>query len=260
MAPLLLTGVMLFRAFLGHAAVLLVGLAGLVGLVGFVGCSGDATDHGELTSGMRSDRCTAGARAVCQCASLKEGTYLCPSSGVRPRDPQTGVLDCQCESAPLKTPGEDPAPNPEPAPTQTDAGPNPSPTNRAGDTCASLASFRTLEVTKGAPLSFSMELGGMTDDFKSSCTRANGPDRIQPILAKSNGTMTVRVQSKSSYVGQAVLYAKASCDNPVDIACSATSERIDFLVKQGVVYFVHFDGIAATQSAEAKVTALAEIQ
>ena len=100
----------------------------------------------------------------------------------------------------------------------------------------------------------------MTDDFKSGCTRADGPDRIQPILARSTGTMTVRLQGKTSYVGQAVLYAKATCDAPLDLACSAVSERIDFPVKQGLVYFVHFDGNSPTQPSGAKVNALAEIQ
>ncbi len=245
---------MSFRAFLGHATLFLVGLAG------FVGCAADVTAPGELASGVRSDQCVAGERGVCPCVSLKEGTYLCTSSGVKPRDPKTGLLDCQCESDLPKTPGEEPAPDPKTEPTQNDAGPVPPATNRAGDTCASLASFRTLEVTKGSPLAFSMELGGMTDDFKSGCTRANGPDRIQPILAKSSGTMTVEVTSKSSYLGQAVLYAKATCDDPRDIVCSATSQKIEFPVNQGVVYFVHFDGVEATQPAEAKVNALATIR
>ena len=244
-----------FRAFCRSAALV------LIGFVAFVGCSAEVDSGGEVTSGLREARCTAGARAVCQCASLKEGTYLCPSSGIRPRDPKTGVFDCQCEAGPTPPadrviPPEPPAPSPNPTdPVE------PTPTkNTAGDTCASLASFRTLEVTKGNPLLFGMELGGMTDDFKSSCTRADGPDRIQPILARSTGTMTVRIQSKTSYVGQAVLYAKAMCDAPLDLVCSAVSERIDFPVKQGLVYYVHFDGNSPTQPSAAKLNALAEIQ
>jgi hypothetical protein len=247
---------MLFRAFCRSAALV------LVGFVGFVGCGAEVEDGGELTSGLRSDACTAGARAVCQCASLKEGTYLCPSSGIRPRDPKTGVFDCQCEVGPTPPANREiPAEPPAPTPTPTDPPEPTSPKNTAGDTCASLSSFRTLEVTKGSPLLFGMDLGGMTDNFKSGCQRADGPDRIQPILAQSSGTMTVRVVGKTSYVGPAVLYAKATCDATMDLACSLPmTEQIELAVKQGVVYFVHFDGTSPTQPSAAKLNALAEIR
>lgn len=212
-----------------------------------VACSGPYTGQGELATGLRSVPCVEGA--ACTCGNLTQGTQTCRA--------QKSVCACPDGS---EVPLEPEEKTPEP----TDAGPS-TPTKApppAGDTCeaASLQKLRVLELARGAEILFATDLDGATDTFRSSCAQAEGPDLVQPIYTKSQGTLVVEVESTASYTGSPVLYAKATCADTQDLKCDSTGRRLEIPVVANRTYFLHVDGIARTQAPGARLTLRAELR
>lgn len=237
-------------------------LVGLLVSFGVVACSALADDGDSQTSELRAE-CTSGAPGVCTCG-IRPGQYLCSARGRIPRD-KAGKIECQCDDAPAPpaskegntTPEREP--DPEPGPQDTtgdDAGPA---RNVAGDSCATIDRVPTREISKGSASRFPVEIGGLQDDFRSSCTQAIGPDRVQPLLARASGTMVVSVVSGPTFVGVPVLYAKADCGATTDLACSPTARQISFSVTQGKTYHLIVD-TSTGQPSDAKVDVTAEIR
>jgi hypothetical protein len=212
-----------------------------------VACSGPYTGQGELATAIRSVPCVEGA--ACTCGNLVQGAQTCRA--------QKSVCACPDGS-------ETPIEPDDKAPEASDAGPD-APTKAsapAGDTCeaASLAKLRALELSRGGEILFAADLDGATDTFRSSCAQAEGPDLVQPIYVKSQGTLVVEVESTASFTGSPVIYAKATCADTQDLKCDPTGRRLEFPVVANRTYFLHVDGLQRAQSPGARVTLRAELR
>lgn len=211
-----------------------------------VACSGPYSGQGELATAVRSVPCVEGA--ACTCGNLVQGTQSCRS--------QKSVCTCPDGS-------ETPLEPEEQVPASPDAGPPPTPkAPPAGDTCeaSSLAKLRVLELAKGGEILFATDLDGATDTFRSSCAQAEGPDLVQPIYPKAQGTLVVEVESTASFTGSTVLYAKATCADVKDLTCDPQGRRLELPVSANRTYFLHVDGLARTQPAGARLTLRAELR
>jgi hypothetical protein len=211
-----------------------------------VACSGPYTGQGELATAVRSVPCVEGA--ACTCGNLVQGAQSCRA--------QKSVCTCPDGSeAPLEPEERDGG--------ATDAGPTSPPTPApSGDTCeaSSLAKLRVLELTKGGEILFAADLDGATDTFRSSCAQAEGPDLVQPIYTKSQGTLVVEVESTASFTGSPVLYAKATCADTKDLTCDPQGRRLELPVSANRTYFLHVDGLARSQAKGARLTLRAELR
>ena len=132
-------------------------------------------------------------------------------------------------------------------------------TIQPGDNCSigSLLRLRVLDVAQ-APIAFAVDVGMFTNTFFSSCSRAEGPDAIEVLTPKVSGRLLVEITSTDQFIGDPVVYAKATCDNVADLACSA-SRSITFAVTANTSYYVHFDGLLRTQVPEAKLFVRARV-
>ncbi|MBK8213125.1 MAG: hypothetical protein IPK71_05180 [Myxococcales bacterium] len=119
-----------------------------------------------------------------------------------------------------------------------------------------LAGAPTLVVRPGGTALFSVDLGNATHSFASGCVGAFGPDRVQPISVVGARRIAVAVDSTRDVSGDVVLYAKASCGAPVDLACSARG-TLEVPVTDASPIFLTID-TTAPQPATARVTVTIE--
>jgi hypothetical protein len=119
-----------------------------------------------------------------------------------------------------------------------------------------LGAAPTVLVRPGAPALFSVELGTAGPSWVSGCTGAFGPDRVVPVSVAGASRVVVSVDSTNDVTGNVVLYAKAQCGGPTDLACSATG-RIEVPVSGSTPFFLHVDTVSA-QPISARVTVFVE--
>ena len=119
-----------------------------------------------------------------------------------------------------------------------------------------LGAAPTVLVRPGAPALFSVDLGTAGPSWVSGCTGAFGPDRVVPVSVVGASRVVVSVDSTNDVTGNVVLYAKAQCGGPTDLACSATG-RIEVPVSGSTPFFLHVDTVSA-QPISARVTVFVE--
>ncbi len=213
-----------------------------------------------------------GARAVILFAFVALASALaaaCASEG----DGMKNTVD-PLDSCDANDPSCQPRTGPTGSPVLADAAPTAPPTKArdaatgldstdpepvAADDCspAALANAGVIQVRAGAPSIFTVPFGGATDNFKSGCIFASGPDRIQPLMPMAGTRMRIMIESTNSMAGPVVLYAKDTCGGLKDLVCSSQG-TIELPIVPGTTYYVHFDSLSV-QAADSRVTANVEV-
>jgi cysteine-rich repeat protein len=207
---------------------------------------------------LSSTGCVANQRLKCVCG-LDEGVQVCDADGV------LGVCQCNSDDA-----GVQPLPNDAPSVDPKDCGDGEVTGAETcddgnvidGDGCSSkclvedaitrgdVCPGQAVSIGTEAPLTLKGTTAGYTDNYRSGCVQATGPDRVYAVSPKKNGTLTIDFAP----IGfNAVLYTKVDSCTALDAFCvktetASTRKTLDVVV--GKTYFIIVDGLTPSSGGD----------